>query len=160
MATSRKTAGNAPASPKAEKALTKRPDVDVFIAEYVLDRNGKRAAIAAGYAPNSATVQASRLLTTDKVRKAVNSHREEAIAKVQRDTGITLERTLREIAAIAYCDLEAIRGLGLDKSRALDMLMKHLGGYEVDNKQQGDGLANLLAGIGRSAFPIVKDPVP
>jgi len=188
----------------APSARVKKPDVEVFIAEYIVDRNGTRAAIAAGYAPKSAAVQASRLLTTDKVRKSVNSHREKVIAKVQQDTGITIERTLREIARIGYFDARrmfdeqgnpksiqqlddetaaVIAGLDVveewqgqgpdrrlvghvkkwklaDKKGALDMLMKHLGGYEVDNKQKSDALGDLLAGIGRSALPVVKDPPP
>jgi phage terminase small subunit len=181
-----------------------KPDVDVFIAEYIVDRNGTRAAIAAGYAPKSAAVQASRLLTTDKVRRAVNTHREEVIAKVQQDTGITIERTLKEIARIGFFDprrmfdaqgnpksiheldddtaavvagldvVEEWEGSGperrlighvkkwklADKKGALDMLMKHLGGYEVDNKQKTDALGDLLSSIGRSALPVVKDPAP
>lgn len=185
----------------APATTSKKPDIDAFIAEYVIDRNGTRAAIAAGYAPKSAAVQASRLLTTDKVRRAVNSHREEVIAKVQQDTGITIERTLREIGRIAFFaprrmfDAEGnpnklheldddtaavIAGLDVleewagsgpervlighvkkwklaDKKGALDMLMKHLGGYEVDNKQKFDALADLLGSIGRSALPVVKD---
>ena len=202
MATS-KTTGKAQAKPAAKKAV-KKPDVDVFIAEYVIDRNGTRAAIAAGYAPASAAMQASRLLTTDKVSRAVKSHRQEVIAKVQQETGITLERTLKEIARIGFFDprrmfkedgqpksiheldddtaaviagldvVEEWQGQGqdrtlvghvkkwklADKKGALDMLMKHLGGYEVDNAQKIDGLTDLLAGIGRSALPVVKDPAP
>lgn len=202
MATKPKTAGKAPIPAKGAKAT--KPDVDVFVSEYIIDRNGTRAAIAAGYAPKSAAVQASRLLTTDKVRRAVNTHREEVIAKVQQDTGITIERTLREIARIGFFDprrmftedgrpkaiheldddtaaviagldvVEEFAGQGqdrvqighvkkwklADKKGALDMLMKHLGSYEVDNKQKVDGLADLLGSIGRSALPVVKDPAP
>lgn len=45
-----------------------------------------------------------------------------------------------------------------DKKGALEMLMKHLGLYEVDNKQKTDPLRELLAGLGgRSALPVVKD---
>lgn len=156
------------------------PDVKVFIAEYKIDRNGRRAAIAAGYSEKTAAAQASRLLKNVNVRAEVDSHRTEAIAKVQADTGITLERTLREVARIGFFDprrmfgkdgdplpiteldddtAAVIAGLDVveewdrtgehpvlighvkkwklsDKKGALDMLMKHLGAYEVDNKQK------------------------
>lgn len=39
-----------------------------FVEEWVKDRNGKRAAIAAGYSEKTAEAQASRLLTNVKVR--------------------------------------------------------------------------------------------
>lgn len=44
-----------------------------------------------------------------------------------------------------------------DKKGALDMLMKHLGGYEVDNTQQANPLLALLARVGgKSAIPVQK----
>lgn len=46
------------------------------------------------------------------------------------------------------------------KAPAADMLMKHLGGYERDNKQKGGVLADLLAQVTRSAVPIAKDLPP
>lgn len=111
--------------------------------------------------------------------------------KVQTDAGITLERTLREIARIAYFDprrmfdatghplalhqLEddtaaVIAGLDVfeewvgagdsrtlvghvkkwklaDKGAALDKLMKHLDGYNAENKGKAQPLADALAGF-------------
>lgn len=37
----------------------------------------------------------------------------------------------------------------LDRTKALDMLMKHLGGYEVDNKQRGTAGADAVAELVR-----------
>lgn len=124
------------------------------------------------------------------------------LAKVQEDTGITLERTLREIARGAFHDprrffdesgglkrivdldddtAAALAGFDVtelnadgavigyvkkiklgDRKGYLDMLMKHLGGYKVDNDQKGKSAADALreffahlhAGAGR--LPIVK----
>lgn len=179
MPTQRAKPGAASARNKAVgKRAPKKPDVNVFIAEYKIDRNGRRAAIAAGYSEKSAAAQASRLLSKANIRAEVDSHYAEVVAKVQADTGITLERTLREIARIAYFDARRLFGkdgrplaiteldddtaaviagldvtelpaangdgaqVGLvkkwklsDKRGGLDMLMKHLGGYEVDNAQ-------------------------
>ena len=50
-----------------------------------------------------------------------------------------------------------------DKNSASDKLMKHLGGYEKDNRQKSDAVAAMLAEIQRGnanapAFPVVSDP--
>jgi phage terminase small subunit len=42
-----------------------------FVHEYLIDLNGKQAAIRAGYAAASAEVTASRLLSQDKVSDAI-----------------------------------------------------------------------------------------
>lgn len=66
MATARKTTAKAKSA--AKPAKVGKPDVKVFIAEYKIDRNGRRAAIAAGYSAASADSTASRLLKTAKVK--------------------------------------------------------------------------------------------
>lgn len=165
-----------------------RPDVKVFIEQYKIDFNGRRAAIAAGYSARSADQTASRLLRTDKVKREIEQHRAEKTAILKSETGITLERTLKEIARISFFDprrlfhsdgtprsiteldddtAAVIAGLDVseqrdgdglvigqikkwklsDKKGALDMLMKHLGGYEANNKQAGDAAASALAGL-------------
>lgn len=63
-------------------------------------RNGTQAAISAGFAPHSATVTASKLLTEPKVREYL----EAACKEYEAVTGINAERTLREIGRIAYLD--------------------------------------------------------
>ncbi len=47
------------------------PNQQRFCEEYVVDLNGTQAAIRAGYSANSAEMQASRLLTNDKVKSEV-----------------------------------------------------------------------------------------
>lgn len=47
-----------------------------------------------------------------------------------------------------------------DKKGALDMLMKHKGLYEQDNKQRGGALADLLSQVTRSAVPIASTVPP
>lgn len=44
------------------------------------------------------------------------------------------------------------------KLDALEKVARHIGLYEKDNKQKADPLGSLLAAIGRSALPVVKDP--
>jgi phage terminase small subunit len=178
------------------------PSVDLFIAEYIKDGNGQRAAIAAGYSPKTARAQASRLLTRAQVKAEVEQAKAEVIQKVKRRAGISLERVLVELARIAFFDprslfdpdgnplaitdldddtaaviagldvLEEFDGTGrervlvghikkwrlADKKGALDMLMKHLGGYKEDNEQVMNPLTTLLARIGKSTLQVVRDP--
>lgn len=47
------------------------PKQQAFVDEYVVDFNGKQAAIRAGYAEGSATGQASRMLTYENVHEAI-----------------------------------------------------------------------------------------
>jgi phage terminase small subunit len=151
----------------------------LFVAEYQKDHNATQAAIRAGYSAKTAKQQGSRLLTNPDIRRAIDAQTEQRIAQVAHETGITLERTLRELARIGYFDprklfdkdgrplsiteldddtaavvagldvLEEFEGSGADrvlvghvkkwklsdKKGALDMLMKHLGGYAKDNEQ-------------------------
>ncbi len=47
------------------------PKQQRFVEEYLIDLNGKQAAIRSGYSPKTAEVQASRLLSNAKVSEAV-----------------------------------------------------------------------------------------
>lgn len=81
----------------------------IFVAEYLVDKNGTRAAVKAGFSPNGAAVQASRLLRNVNVRAAVEKglrrqlmEADVAAAKV----GITKERWLEELALIATANMD------------------------------------------------------
>lgn len=71
-----------------------------FAQEYVKDLSATLAAIRAGYAPKAAHVTASRLLSDAKVRADIDARLLKAAAVAE----ITVERTLKEIARIAYGD--------------------------------------------------------
>jgi phage terminase small subunit len=191
-AASPKKTGTKPVKAKGAKVVkSAHPDVKVFIEQYKIDFNGRRAAIAAGYSARSADSTASRLLRTDKVKREIEQHQADTVAVLKAETGITLERTLKEIARISFFDprrlfdakgdplaitdldddtaaviagldvLEEFDGSGkdrvfvghvkkwklADKKGALDMLMKHLGGYNADNKQAGEAAAAAMAGL-------------
>lgn len=177
----------------------------LFVNAYLASRNATKAATTAGYSEATAQQQGSRLLSNVVIKTAIEQGEAEVIAKVQAETGITLKRTLEEIARGAFFDVRklfrpdgtpkditeldddtasAIAGLDTatetegkgedrtltyirkyklsDRKGYLDMLMKHLGGYKVDNEQGGkaaaSALGQLLQEMGRSALPVVKDP--
>src|SRR6516164_1001817 len=71
-----------------------------FAQEYLIDLNGKRAAIRAGYASRSAEVQASRMLRNAKVHKAL----EAAMQARSRRTEVSSDQVLEELAKIAFAN--------------------------------------------------------
>ena len=64
---------------------------------YVDNPNGTQAAIAAGYAPNSAHVTASRLLRRAKIKDAIARRNAELMVELD----FTPQRIVREIAKVA-----------------------------------------------------------
>ena len=103
-----------------------------FVDEYLVDLNGQQAAIRAGYAPRSAVVTASRLLTRAKVREAIELGRR----KLQERTEITAEWVIREIAANHQRALDLERPDISASNKALDMLGRVVGVFEKDNQQR------------------------
>lgn len=97
------------------------PKQQRFVEEYVIDSNGKQAAIRAGYSPKTAEVQASRLLSNAKVRETVDLAR----SQVSADLGITREYVLNSLRTIGE---EAQRdGERAPAIRAFELLGKSLG---------------------------------
>ena len=182
VATHPKTGGSAPLNPRQR----------AFVAEYLKDHNATEAYIRAyGASRTTADTAGPRLFGDVRVKAQIVRHQTAVIEQVKAETGITLERTLREIARVAFFDvrklfkangeplplteldddtaaaiagldvLEAFEGAGEDRRKVgdikkwkladklggLDKLMKHLDGYNADNKGKGDSLAEALAGF-------------
>ena len=72
-----------------------------FVEEYLIDLNATQAAIRAGYSPNTAREQASRLLSNVNVQTEVDK----AMAKRSRRTGISQDRVIQELARIGFCKI-------------------------------------------------------
>ena len=104
------------------------PRQERFVLEYLKDSNGTKAAIRAGYAPSSAAVHACRLRKNQMVLEKIRAHQN----SVLRRTGVTDEKILPEIAAVAFSDpgalfdrkwnLLPLEKLPKDARRALDRL--------------------------------------
>lgn len=80
-------------SAKARKALF----VDAYLAN---GGNATQAAITAGYSEKTAKQQGSRLLTSVDIREAIAKRTQVVAEKV----GLSVERTLQELARLAYAD--------------------------------------------------------
>jgi phage terminase small subunit len=83
--------------PKHNTASGMTAKQERFVAEYMVDGNATRAALAAGYSERTATRIGSELLTMPKVRKALDEARARIAAKLE----LTAEKVLADIARIA-----------------------------------------------------------
>ena len=162
---------------KTMKKLT--PKQEAFALAYCRLMNGSDA-YRAVYAPKKATAKtineaASRLLKNSKVAARVS----EVIEKAAENTGLSVERTLKEISRVAYFDgrklyndkgdlipanewdadtaaaISHMSNAGpvpFDKNSALEKAMKYHGLYEKDNNQKGDtAIIALMAAVGENA---------
>lgn len=121
-----------------------------FCEEYLVDLNGTQAAIRAGYSEKTAKEQAARLLTNVNVQEYISELQNKRNKRVQ----ITQDEIVEKIIEVANRCMQAVpvtfmgrqvkdeNGNNIWKfdsqgaNKALDMLMKHTGGYAADNKQQ------------------------
>lgn len=87
-----------------------------FAEEYLVDLNATQAAIRAGYSPDTANEQGSRLLANVNIKSTVDK----MIAERSRRTGINADRVIREIAKIAFVNAGEI--VDLDTALLMDKI--------------------------------------
>ena len=128
-------------------AKDKAPDRQIqFAQEYVVDFNGKQAAIRAGYAARSAEVTACKMLRTAKVRSEV----ERLLADDVGRRNEIRERNIDELLPLAYTDAavelkrdkdgNVIEVSFRDKLRAIELLGK-MHGLFTDKIDVSGGLS-------------------
>lgn len=116
-----------------------------FCNEYLIDFNGTQAAIRAGYSEKTANRIASRLLSNVDIQVYLK----ELIENRNERTKITQDEVIRDIIEVKNRCMQKVPVFLLDENgnnlwkfdaqganKALDMLAKHTGLYEVDNKQK------------------------
>ena len=91
------------------------PRQRLFVAEYLVDLNGKEAAIRAGYRAAGAAVRAAKILANPVVAAALA----EAQAALAQRTGVTASRVIGEYSKIAFFDP---RTIARDDGESLAML--------------------------------------
>lgn len=97
--------------------------MEIFASEYLILGNATEAALKAGYSPKTAYSHGQRLLKNVEIMEKI----QEGQQRVKDNAEVKLTEIVNQIKSIAYSGkTEAIR------LKALDMLMKHLGGY-ADN---------------------------
>ncbi len=82
------------------------PKQAIFIAEYLVDRNATRAAMAAGFAPASAHVTGARLLKSRKIAAVIAQRQAQRTAKLE----FAAEELDRELMRIAHADAGRLYG--------------------------------------------------
>jgi phage terminase small subunit len=126
------------------------PRQRAFVVEYLKDKNATQAYMRAyGVGAASAERAGPRLLGNVVVRSEIVRLETEALSKVQRDTGITLERTLREIAKGAFYDARKFFDDKGELRRVTDLdddTASALAGFEVTEEFHGRGEDRELAG--------------
>lgn len=73
-----------------------------FVAEYLKDLNATQAAIRAGYSPETAGAQGSRLLTNDEIAAAVADGQAKVLAAAE----LSAVRTLEEMRRLAFSNAQ------------------------------------------------------
>lgn len=122
-------------SPMADKLTAKQAR---FVQEYMVDLNATQAAIRTGYAPKSAFVTGSRLLSNAKILAAVNEARE-----IEREfTKITAAEVVEGLRQ--QVDLASDKGQHNAAIRALELLGKHDGQFtdrlQLQTQPEGTGV--------------------
>ena len=109
-----------------------------FVREYVVDKNGKQAAIRAGYSAKTAEAQASRLLSNAKVRAAVDAALKVVAEKTETEAEWIRRRLKEEATDFSEFASHSAR------IRALELLGKINGVFEVDNRQKGEAAVAMI----------------
>lgn len=118
----------------------------LFVREYLIDRNGTRAAIAAGFSSKSAHTTAHRLLKNAKVRELIDSLEAERLERLD----ITADRILQETAKLAFFDPRKLfHEDGRPKSiTELDAITAAaIAGMDVEDIYEGRGEERKFVGV-------------
>lgn len=120
-----------------------------FVTAYLTNgRNGTQAAITAGYSKKTAAAQASRLLKDVKITAQVA----QAVEKTSEAMGLTVERTLKEVARIAFFDSRRLfnpDGSMIPVHELDDDTVAAISSLEHDNIVVGEGKSLKTIGVTR-----------
>lgn len=115
---------------------------ELFCREYVVDRNGKRAAIAAGYSARTAAQKASTMLNEPAVQERIRQLTKRQLDKAD----ITAERVMLELARLAFADIRKLyddQGTLIPVDQLDDDTAATIAGLEVEIKtERGAGEAS------------------
>jgi phage terminase small subunit len=89
----------------------------MFAREYVIDLNGTRAAIAAGYSERTANEQASRLLAKDSTRKLIDKLLSARASRLD----IKADRVAEELHRLAFANMQDYMRVNADGWPELDL---------------------------------------
>ncbi len=109
-----------------------------FIDEYLVDLNATQAGIRAGYSKKTANEQGARLLAKVGIKAEIKKR----MAEVAEATGITVKSVIESI--VGTQGRARVAGKFSAELKAAELLGKHVGAFEKDNRQQGETFAEAL----------------
>ena len=125
-----------------------------FVAEYLVDQNGKQAAIRAGYSPRGAEQTASKWLRMAKVKAALAKRLDRVLVKVDLRVEDVLFAIQRHIRADHHDlgELFDTDGNLLDPKRLTPDVAMTIGGFDVvkRNLTSGDGKVDTVIKVRRA----------
>lgn len=138
-----------------------------FCEEYLIDLNGTKAAIRAGYSEVSAYSEANRLLRKDEVRTYIKELMDKRSEITLIDSNFVLEslrdtaqRCMQATPVMVFDPVEKAMVQKKDEedrnvwefdstgaNRALELIGKHLGLFEKDNAQKQNNVEVTITGM-------------
>jgi len=142
--------------PKRPTPNTLTPKERVFVDEWLVDMNGTRAAIAAGYAPKHAKRTAHEVMQRPQVLAAIQAAQQ---ARAKR-TEITADRVLIELGRVAFFDPRKL--LNADGSpkpinELDDDTAAALAGLDIAEEWEGAGKDRKFVGYTRKVRIVDKN---
>ena len=126
-----------------------------FVAQYLVDWNASQAAIRAGYSPRTAGSQAHDLLKKPEIRAALEAG-SKRLAELTETDALWVRRRLKEEATDFSEDASHSARI-----RAVELIAKLDGMFELDNRQRLDPLTELLAQLhGNVMGPVSGSSLP
>jgi phage terminase small subunit len=123
-----------------EHGLTRKERL--FADQFLLTGNKAGSAKAAGFSAKGAGVYANRLLRKAAVQKYVTPRRQEIVRALDEAYSITKDRVLRELAAIAFCDIRKMHdesGDILPVTKMDEMTRRAIASVDVKELVNADG---------------------
>lgn len=102
-----------------------------FCQEFIIDNNKTQAAIRAKYSRKTGKTKGEQLSKIVEIKERIVYLQ----SQLSEETGITAKMVIDEFAKIAFAKISKKIKCS-DKVKALENLGKHLGIYEIDNKQK------------------------
>lgn len=119
------------------------PQQRTYADNFVLTGNKRASAIAAGAKPASAGKTAERMSTNVHIQKYVDMRKGQTAVVLENDYGITRERLLRELAAVAFLDPARLyddNGEILPVNKMDEMTRRAIAAVDVQEMTDSDGV--------------------
>ncbi len=123
-----------------------------FVREYLVDFNATQAAIRAGYSKKTAAQLGHTLLRNVEIQACLAEFRQKAAEKTLTDTAWVRQRLREEATDYSPQASHSAR------VRAVELIAKMNGDFELDNKQTSDPIAEAIAAVQANNIPLPVRP--